>query len=371
MNTVDHVKVELGERSYEILAGTGLLQQAGKHLAPLLKQPRVVIVTDDNVAPLHLATLEEGLSKAAIDHSHTILPHGERTKGFAHLERLVEQLLDDKVERGTTLVALGGGVIGDTAGFSASIVLRGVDFVQVPTTLLAQVDSSVGGKTGINSPHGKNLIGSFYQPRMVLADIATLDTLPQREFLAGYAETVKYGLINDPHFFSWLEENGSALCEGDKALRQQAVVRSCQAKAAIVSADEKETGARALLNFGHTFAHALEAAAGYGDALIHGEAVAIGMQLVFDLSVRLKLCPGEDSQRVTRHFQAVGLPTKLGKIAGSHWTPQSLATHMTHDKKVRDGKIIFVLTKGIGQTFLTTEVDMKELENVLEDALSP
>ncbi len=370
MSIMDRVRVELEKRSYEIFAGPGLLQQAGDRLAPLLKQPRVMIVTDDNVAPLHLATLEESLSKAAIDHSHTILPHGERTKDFSHLEQLVEQLLEDKVERGATLIALGGGVIGDITGFAASIVLRGVDFVQAPTTLLSQVDSSVGGKTGINSPHGKNLIGSFYQPRMVLADIATLDTLPRRELLAGYAETVKYGLINDPAFFSWLEENGAALCAGDPALRQQAVVTSCRAKAAIVAADEKETGARALLNLGHTFAHALEAEAGYGDTLIHGEAVALGIRLAFDLSVRLGLCAQEDSERVARHFEAVGLPTKLDDFAGSHWTPQTLVAHMAHDKKVYDGKITFVLTRGIGQAFLTTEVDMKELEGSLQDALS-
>jgi len=371
MSTMDRVRVELGARSYEILVGSGLLQRAGEQLAPLLKQPRVVIVTDDNVAPLHLATLEESLSKAAIDHLHAILPHGEHTKNFAHLERLVEQFLENKVERGTTLIALGGGVIGDITGFAASIVLRGVDFVQAPTTLLSQVDSSVGGKTGINSPHGKNLIGSFYQPRMVLTDIATLDTLPQREFLAGYAEIVKYGLINDPGFFSWLEQNGFALCAGDQALRQQAVVKACQAKAAIVGADEKEAGLRTLLNLGHTFAHALEAEAGYGDALIHGEAVAIGIRLAFDLSVRLKLCPAEDSDRVARHFDAVGLPVKPGDIAGSHWTPQTLVGHMTHDKKVRDGKITFILARGIGQAFLSAEVDMKELENSLRDAFSP
>ncbi|MBL6933981.1 MAG: 3-dehydroquinate synthase [Alphaproteobacteria bacterium] len=370
MSTMDRVRVELEERSYDILAGPELLQQAGQHLAPLLKQPRVMIVSDDNVAPLHLATLEESLSKAAITHSHTILPHGERTKDFAHLERLVEQLLEDKVERTTTLIALGGGVIGDITGFAASVVLRGVDFVQAPTTLLSQVDSSVGGKTGINSPHGKNLIGSFYQPRMVLADINTLDTLPQRELLAGYAETVKYGLINDPDFFSWLEENGAVLCAGDPALRQQAVVTSCRAKAAIVAADEKESGPRALLNLGHTFAHALEAEAGYGDTLIHGEAVALGIQFAFDLSVRLKHCPQEDSERVAHHFEAVGLPTNLSHIAGPHWTPQTLLAHMAHDKKVHEGKITFVLTRGIGQAFLTAEVDMKELESTLSDALS-
>ncbi|HAQ33443.1 MAG TPA: 3-dehydroquinate synthase, partial [Rhodospirillaceae bacterium] len=226
-------------------------------------------------------------------------------------------------------------------------------------------------KTGINSPHGKNLIGSFYQPRMVLTDIATLDTLPQREFLAGYAEIVKYGLINDPGFFSWLEQNGFALCAGDQALRQQAVVKACRAKAAIVGTDEKEAGLRTLLNLGHTFAHALEAEAGYGDALIHGEAVAIGIRLAFDLSVRLKLCPAEDSDRVAHHFDAVGLPVKPGDIAGSHWTPQTLVGHMTHDKKVRDGKITFVLARGIGQAFLSAEVDMKELENSLRDAFSP
>ena len=370
MNYINRVPVELGKRSYDILVGIGLLQQAGEELLPILRQPRVAIITDDNVAPLYLETLETSLSAAGINHSHTILPHGEQTKDFTCLQRLVEQLLKNKMERGTALIALGGGVIGDITGFAASIVLRGIDFIQVPTTLLSQVDSSVGGKTGINSPHGKNLIGSFYQPRLVLADIGTLDTLPQRELLAGYAETVKYGLINDSDFFAWLEEQGPALCKGDQALRQEVVVRSCRAKAVIVATDEREVGARALLNLGHTFAHALEAETGYGDSLIHGEAVAIGIKLAFDLSSHLKLCPKQECERVAHHFETVGLPTKLREIAGPDWTPQTLVNHMTRDKKVRNEKITFVLTNGIGKAFLTSDVSMDALKSTLQDALS-
>ena len=258
----DRLTVELASRSYDILIGRGLLAAAGRHLQPLLRQPRVVVLTDRTVASLHLPSLMRALDEAGIGHETIVLPAGEQTKSFAQLEEVIDRLLAARVERGTTLVALGGGVIGDLAGFAASIVLRGIDFVQIPTTLLAQVDSSVGGKTGIDTKWGKNLVGSFHQPRLVLADIDVLATLPRRELLAGYAEVVKYGLINDPGFFTWLEDHGSALVDGDETARQRAVRVSCAAKAKIVAGDERESGARALLNLGHTFGHALEAECG-------------------------------------------------------------------------------------------------------------
>ena len=364
------VAVELGERSYEIRAGAGLLGAAGEHLAPLLRQKRTVIVTDANLAGLHLPTLQTALDATAIEHRSIVLPAGEDTKDFAHLRKLLEDLLEAGVERRTTVLALGGGVIGDLAGFAASILLRGVDLVQIPTTLLAQVDSSVGGKTGINTRHGKNLIGSFHQPRMVLTDIEVLRTLPRREFLAGYAEVVKYGLINDADFFLWLEEHAGAICQGDTAATLEAVVTSCKAKAAIVAADERESGARALLNLGHTFGHALEAVTGYGPELLHGEAVAIGMGLAFDLSVRLGLCPAGDAARVRHHFTAVGLPQDVTAIGARSWDARALISHMRHDKKVRNGKLTFVLARGVGQAFVSTDIELAAVEALLESALA-
>ncbi|MBT5659140.1 MAG: 3-dehydroquinate synthase [Rhodospirillaceae bacterium] len=367
---VQTVRVDLGPRSYDILIGTGILANAGEILSPILAQKRAIIITDDNVADLHLATLTRALDGAAIDHSEIVLPHGEGTKDFSHLQGLVEKLLDLKVERQTTLIALGGGVIGDITGFAANVTLRGINFVQAPTTLLAQVDSSVGGKTGINTTHGKNLVGSFYQPRLVLADIATLETLPRRELLAGYGETVKYGLINDPAFFGWLEENGAALCAGDGSLRIKAVETSCRAKATIVAEDERESGQRALLNLGHTFGHALEAETGYCDRLLHGESVAIGMVLAFDLSVRLGLCPAEDAERLRNHFKQMGLPTSPADIAGEKLAPEALLAHMAQDKKVRDGAITFVMARGIGQAFLTEDIRNDDLLALLRDHLT-
>lgn len=359
------VRVELGPRSYDIRVGPGLLARAGAHLAPILQRPRVMVITDDNVAGLHLEALEGALGEAGIEHAHVVLPAGEPTKDFAHLERLVDALLAARIERTTTLAALGGGVVGDLVGFAASIVLRGVDFVQVPTTLVAQVDSSVGGKTGINTRHGKNLVGTFYQPRLVLADVDTLDTLPRRELLAGYAEVLKYALIADAEFFDWLEANGAALRDGDAAARSRAVVTCCEAKARIVAADEREAGVRALLNFGHTFGHALEAETGYGDELLHGEAVAIGMAMAFALSVRLGLCPAEDAVRVRRHMEAIGLPVGLG---GRPWDVPALLDHMRQDKKVRDGQVTFVLTRGIGRAFLSSEVGLEAVRDLLREA---
>lgn len=364
------VRVELGERSYDIHVGSGLIGRAGEFAAPLLAQKRVVIVTDRHVARHHLDTVLASFRQAGIAADSVALAPGEQTKSFAELESLCDKLLEMKVERHTTLVALGGGVIGDLTGFAASILLRGVDFIQIPTTLLAQVDSSVGGKTGINNRHGKNLIGSFYQPRLVLADTDVLDTLPKRELRAGYAEVVKYGLINDPAFFSWLEGHGASLIAGDTAALRHAIVVSCKAKAAIVGADERESGQRALLNLGHTFGHALEAECGYTDELLHGEAVAIGMVMAFDLSTSLGLAPLEDAARVRRHLASIGLPTEPLSVQGRSWSAAKLIEHMGKDKKVKDGRIGFILAHGIGHCFTPAYVDLAEVETLLETAIA-
>ena len=293
---------------------------------------------------------------------------GEASKSFASFEKLCEEILALGIERSTVLIALGGGVIGDLTGFAAAVLLRGIDFIQIPTTLLAQVDSSVGGKTGINSGHGKNLIGAFHQPRLVLADTYTLRTLPRRELLAGYAEVVKYGLIDQPDFFAWLEGHGADLVEGDQGVLAQAIETSCAAKAAIVAEDEKEAGKRALLNLGHTFGHALEAECGYGDELLHGEGVALGMIMAFDLSVELGLCPAEDADRVFRHLTAVGLPTRLEHLPGRVWDADTLLGHMHKDKKVTGGKLTFILAKGIGRAFITHDVEEAAVRALLTHA---
>ena len=363
--------VDLGERSYDILVGDGLLAGAGKLIAPVLAEPRAVVITDENVEKHCLGTLEKSLDEAGIDHQSIVLEAGEQTKDYAHVEALTGQLLDDRVERTTTLIALGGGVVGDITGFAAAVTLRGMDFIQIPTTLLAQVDSSVGGKTGINTPQGKNLIGAFHQPRLVLADIGALASLPPREMRAGYAEVVKYGLIADADFFAWLEANGPAVIEGDPEACLHAVLTSCRAKASIVQADETEKGSRALLNLGHTFGHALEAQTGYSNALHHGEAVAIGLGLAFDLSVRMGLCPGEDRDRLRTHLAAVGLPVGLNGLTDGGWSAAGLIDLMGQDKKVRSGTMTFVLLHGIGQAFITQDVDLGLLSEVLEEALEP
>ncbi len=365
----ERLHVELDDRGYEIVVGSNLLPTAGNEIASLLGGRRAHIVTDANVAPLHLPALRAGLETAGIDYGVTELPAGEATKSFDQLAELCERLLAWRLDRRSLLIALGGGVIGDLAGFAAAILLRGLDFVQIPTTLLAQVDSSVGGKTGINSRHGKNLVGAFHQPRLVLADVGLLDSLPPRELRAGYAEVVKYGLIKDEPFFAWLEREGPAVLAGDAAARRHAVLTSCAAKAAIVAADEREAGARALLNLGHTFGHALEAAAGYDGRLLHGEAVAIGLVMAFELSVRLGLCPPEDAARVRRHLAAVGLPTAPGMIgAGSN--AATLLEHMGRDKKVQDGRLRFILARGIGRAFIAEDVPLGEVEAVLSQALA-
>jgi 3-dehydroquinate synthase len=350
------VAVDLGARSYEIAIGAGLLAQAGERIKPFLKRPLVAIVTDSNVAARHLDHLQESLRKADIRARAIVLPAGEATKSYQHLAETCDGLLSAGIERRDMIIALGGGVIGDLAGFAAAILRRGVDFIQIPTTLLAQVDSSVGGKTGINSPHGKNLIGAFHQPKSVLIDIALLDTLPKRELAAGYAEVAKYGLLGDAPFFSWLEGNAPALFAGDAQARIKAITTSCEMKARIVAEDETETGVRALLNLGHTFGHALEAATGYTSRLLHGEAVAIGMAQAFRFSERQRLCAQGTAARVEAHLTSVGLPTRLGDIPGDLPGPEKLLDIMRQDKKAVAGKLTFILVRGIGEAFITRDV---------------
>lgn len=370
MSSMETLSVALGERSYDIIVGGDLISKAGQLIAPLIAHEPVIIVTDDNVAGYHLGSLQGSLKAAGIASTVITLPAGENTKGYDGFQNLLTEILDNSPERRSTLIALGGGVIGDITGFAASVILRGIDFIQIPTTLLAQVDSSVGGKTGINTQHGKNLVGSFYQPRLVLADIGALNTLPRRELLAGYAEVAKYGLLGDKVFFEWLEKNGEALIDGSDTLRQQAVIKSCHAKAAIVGRDEKETGDRALLNLGHTFGHALEAETGFSAKLLHGEAVAIGMMMAFDLSAQIGLCPLEDTTRVGTHLKAVGLPVQPTDIVDQKWDRVALLGHMAQDKKVRDGKITFILTRGIGEAFITSDVDISDVEALLDKAIA-
>lgn len=362
------VRVELGSRSYDVRLGAGLIAGAGAEIAPLLRRKRVAVITDETVGALHLQALRAGLGD--IEMVSLALPAGEGTKCWASLERACEWLLEQKVERKDVVIAFGGGVIGDLVGFAAAILRRGVRFVQIPTTLLAQVDSSVGGKTGINVAAGKNLIGAFHQPSLVLADIALLGTLTARDFLAGYGEVVKYGLLGDPLFFEWLEDMGPKLAAGDIEARQKAVKRSVEMKAEIVARDETEEGDRALLNLGHTFCHALEAATGYGDRLLHGEGVAIGCALAFELSQRLGLCSQEAPSRVRAHLKAMGMKTDLADIPGDLPDAEGLIALMAQDKKVLDGKMRFILARGIGEAFVTSDVPRDVLKRLLEDALA-
>ena len=366
---VETLSVDLGERGYDIVIGGGLLSHAAEYVAPLMRRKKIAIVTDANVAALHLKTLEGCFHAAGVTVSTLVLEPGEGTKNWAALQQVVEWLLAEKVEREDLVVAFGGGVIGDLVGFSAAILRRGVEFVQIPTSLLAQVDSSVGGKTGINSPHGKNLVGAFHQPRLVLADIDVLGTMEPRDFLAGYGEVVKYGMLGDEAFFEWLEQNGPALAAGDATARTYAVKRSCEMKADIVARDEKERGDRALLNLGHTFGHALEAATGYSDRLLHGEGVSVGCALAFETSMRLGLCPQETPSRVRAHLKAMGMKTDLADIPGDLPDAQALIGLMGQDKKVRDGEITFILARGIGEAFSTPDVDLDVVRSVLSDGL--
>jgi 3-dehydroquinate synthase len=360
------VRVELGARGYDIVIGEGLLGESATQIERAVPGTRFAVVSDSNVAPLYLGPIKSALSARGLYLGETIVAPGEASKSFPVLSWLCEDLLQMGVERGDGVIALGGGVIGDLAGFAASILRRGVRYVQIPTSLLAQVDSSVGGKTGIDTPQGKNLIGTFHQPSLVLADLSALATLPPREFRAGYAEAMKYGLLGDTPFFSWLEQAWPQIFAGEKAALMRAVATSCRAKAAIVAEDEREeSGRRALLNLGHTFGHALEAYAGYSDRLLHGEAIAIGMRLAFTLSVESGLCPDADAERVERHLGDVGLPTKISDVPGEAPSAERLLQLMNQDKKVKGGKLALVLVRGIGEAFVERDIPMERLRTYL------
>jgi len=362
----DKLHIDLGDRAYDILFGTDLLDNAGAILKDMFPGARFGIVTDTNVAIEQLPRLIKALDSAGLHHQTITVPAGEASKGFDRLAEVIDGILGAKLERGDIIIALGGGVIGDLAGFAAAIARRGMDFVQAPTSLLAQVDSSVGGKTGINTPRGKNLVGAFHQPKLVLADISALNTLSERQFRSGYAEMAKYGLIDDEDFFFWLEENWREVFEGGPA-RAAAIAHACAAKARFVIADEKETGARALLNLGHTFGHALEKITGYSDRLLHGEGVAIGMVLAHKFSAKLGLAPSQDAVRVARHLQLTGLPTTLGDIPGELADTSAMMEAITQDKKVSRGALTFILTKGIGQSFIEKNVDPNLVTEFLEE----
>jgi 3-dehydroquinate synthase len=357
--------VGLEGRAYEVRIGRGLLAEAAAHIAPFLKRNVVAVVADETVAALHGDTLALALSSAGITTHAVIVPPGEQTKSFEGLASLCDRLLALGLERGDLIVAFGGGVVGDLAGFAASIYKRGVDFVQIPTTLLAQVDSSVGGKTAIDTARGKNMIGAFHQPRLVLADLDVLETLPQRELVCGYAEVIKYGLLGDAAFFNWLEACGPQVLAREPSALLAAVRRSIEMKAEIVAADEKESGSRALLNLGHTFAHALEAETGYGDALKHGEAVGIGCAMAFRFSAELGLCPGQDAHRVERAIAAAGLPASLSALSGHPFQADALIAHMAQDKKAEGGGLTFVLARDIGAAFVAKGVDPDRLRDFL------
>ena len=369
MSATVKVEVGLGERAYDILIGPGLLAHAGEEIARRLPGARAAVVTDENVAAAHLDALKAGLEAGGIAAAAVMtLPAGEKTKSFSHLQDVVDGVLAARLERRDIVIALGGGVIGDLAGFAAGVVRRGMHFVQVPTSLLAQVDSSVGGKTGINSPRGKNLVGVFHQPRLVLADTDVLDTLSPREFRAGYAEVAKYGLIDRPDFFAWLEKNWREVFSGGPA-RTEAIAESCRAKADVVARDEFETGDRALLNLGHTFGHALEAAVHYdGARLVHGEGVAIGMALAHRFSARMNLASPDDAARVEAHLKTVGLPWRMADIPGELPGAERLLDYIAQDKKVSRGTLTFILTHGVGQSFIARDVPASEVLSFLRQS---
>jgi 3-dehydroquinate synthase len=364
------VKVALGARAYDIVIGRGLLASLGTRIKALRPGAKAAIVTDESVARFHLAAAEDALAAAGIDSTRILVAPGEGSKNYRTFETVCEGLIAAKIERGDLVVALGGGVVGDLAGFAAAATRRGLDFVQVPTTLLAQVDSSVGGKTGINSAQGKNLIGAFHQPALVVADTALLDTLPKREFAAGYAEVVKYGLLGDAGFFSWLEANWQDVFSGGQNFaREHAIAVCCRGKADIVARDEREIGDRALLNLGHTFGHAFEAAAGFSDSLLHGEAVALGCVLAYEFSTRRGLVSADAAQRVARHLAAAGLPTQIKGLSGAVPDIDRLMTLIAQDKKVKRGKLTFILVRGIGQAFVVNDVDAAEVRAFLAEKL--
>ena len=362
------VPVALGVRAYDIIIGRGLLASLGERIKTLRPGARVAIVTDETVAAHHLAATETALEAASIGSARIVVPAGEGSKSYAIFEKVCEAIIAARVERNDLIVALGGGVIGDLAGFAAASARRGLDFVQVPTTLLSQVDSSVGGKTGINSRQGKNLVGAFHQPVLVVADSALLDTLPKREFRAGYAEVAKYGLLGDAAFFTWLEKNWQDVFAGGPA-REHAIAVCCRAKAGIVARDERETGERALLNLGHTFGHALEAGCGFSGRLLHGEAVALGMALAFEFSAKKGLISAADAARASAHLAAVGLPTHVNDVPGGVPPVDTLMELIGQDKKVKRGALTFILVRGIGQAFIEKNVDATEVRAFLTDKL--
>lgn len=369
LGDIETVTVDLADRRYDIRVGAGLIGAADRELADLIDGRQLIIIADEGLVGPHLGALEGALRSSTARRVDTLTtPAGESGKTFAHFQDLCDRALALGIDRGTLIVAFGGGVVGDLAGFVAASLLRGLDFIQIPTTLLAQVDSSVGGKTGINSRHGKNLVGAFHQPRRVLIDTKVLDTLPERELLAGYAEVAKYGALGDRDFFEWLEQHGKAAIAGDPDARRHAIVASCRAKAEIVVGDELEQagGRRALLNLGHTFGHALEAMAGYDGSLLHGEAIAVGMALAARLSVRIGACSGQDAERLVRHLDAVGLQTELDAVDPARaWAADDLLAHMTKDKKARDGRIVFVLLDALGDARVRDDIDPAQARALL------
>ncbi len=365
MKDSSELRVELGARSYTIKLGTDLIPNAGPILAPLIHSSHAVVVTDENVSKFWLDPFYTSLISEGIRVNSVILPPGEETKTFSSLQKLLDKLFDLTISRKTVLIALGGGVIGDITGFAAAVALRGIDYVQVPTTLLSQVDSSVGGKTGINNKHGKNLIGAFHQPLYVISDMNTLDTLPPRELLAGYAEIIKHAIIRDSSFFDWLLCNGNSIISGNKQFQREAVLKSCTIKAQIVKTDELEKSERMLLNMGHTFGHAFEVASGYSGNLLHGEAVAIGIVIAIDLSVRMGLCSKNDLNKVRNHFREIGLPIGLKEIAAGNWSAEGLIKNMLQDKKAEAGNLAFILSGGIGNSLVSREVSHKDLMEIL------
>ena len=371
MSEHNKLRINLKENSYDIIIEHGLLSELGALISKKFGKPKTFIVTDSNIAVHWLKQTIESLSAQGMSPKVLEVPVGESTKSFINLEKIIDQLLESKVDRDSVLIALGGGVIGDLAGFAGAVTLRGIKVIQVPTTLLSQVDSSVGGKTGVNVRQGKNLVGSFHQPSLVAIDTQVLQTLPSRQLFAGYAEVLKYGLIKDRSFFDWLELNGKKVLEGDKLAQQFAIFTSCRIKAEIVEADEKEKNLRAILNFGHTFGHALEAEAGYDGNLLHGEAVSIGMVLAIELSKSLGYLSGQDAGRAVEYIRNIGLPTNINSIEGStSWHPDGIIQHMQHDKKVSNGQLRFVLIKGIGEAYLTANVERNDIYRVIEKSLS-
>jgi len=360
-----HVPVGLGGRAYEVVIGPGLIDEAGSRIAPFLKRGRVAVVSDETVWDVHGARLTAALEAAGVAAHVVVVPPGEATKSFDGLADLTDRLLALQLDRGDLIVAFGGGVVGDLAGFAAAIYKRGIDFIQIPTTLLAQVDSSVGGKTAIDTPRGKNLVGAFHQPKLVLADLEVLASLPEREMRAGYAEVIKYGLLGDAGFFEWLEANGTKVLAREPEALAQAVARSVEMKAEIVAEDETERGRRALLNLGHTFGHALEAETGYGAALLHGEAVAAGQAIAFRYSAACGLCSGQDAVRAERAIAAAGLPTRLSEVVGHPFRAERLVQHMAQDKKAEAGRLTFILARSLGDAFVAKDVDARSVREFL------